>query len=347
MLKATRHILILALFSLVLTGADYLGSKQIEKSQNFLGQNLKVTVFYSDLQKEELSSLIDDAFKRAQAIEAKVSMDREGSLVAQINRAGKGTAIRLDEDIFYLIKKGLEVSRLSGGAFDITAEPLNKLWVAAKDKSEPPAKEAVTPALSRVGYDKVLLDNATQTVTLEAEGVQINLDILARGYIMDQVTAYLKDHNVRSAILDFGGSVRLIGLSSEGRAWRVGLEHPRDVNGYAAVLELEDEKALFSSNDYDRFFLFKGKRYPDLFDPRTGYPRDNHVTSVTVIGTNATFASALSAAFFVLGPDEGYAMIEGLIDQRIEAICVEEKPAGKFVLSGSEGAQNMIREIGL
>lgn len=347
MLKGTRQILILTFFSLVLTGADYLGSKQIEKSQNFLGESLTVTVFYSDLSKEELSRLIEDAFKRAQAIEAKVSVNGEGSVVAQINRAGKGAAIPLDEDTFYLIKKGVEVSRLSNGAFDITAEPLHKLWAAAKDKSEPPAEEAVKPALSRVGYEAILLDNAAMTVTFKTEGVQINLDILAKGYILDQVTAYLKDHNVRSAILDFGGSVRLIGLSSEGRAWRVGLEHPRDVNGYAAVLELEDEKALFSSNDYDRFFLFKGKRYPDLFDPRTGYPRDNHVTSVTVIGTNATFASALSAAFFVLGPEEGFEMIEGLTDQHIEAICVEENPAGKFVLSGSEGAQNMIREIGL
>ncbi len=329
----------------LLTGADYLGRVKLEKSQNFMGTSFQITVFESDLSQENLARTVDDAFKLIGDLDAKLSSFKETSVIAHINQAKAGEVFKLDDDTLYVLNTALSAWQMSGGAFDVTVWPLKKLWLQAKEKSEPPTDNAVKATLTHVGYSAVMLDPITKNLTLKKQGVQIDLGGIGKGYALDKVSTFLIEHGVRSAIINGGGNLKFVGASQEGTNWRVGIEHPRKIEEYAAVMELPESVSVSTSGDYEDFFLYKGKRYSHIFDPHTGVQPDNHIVSVTVVAKNATLADALSTAFFVMGPEKGFPMIESLKEEKVEAVCIEEGADGKLNLSASEGIQPYLKDI--
>lgn len=331
----------------LLTGADYLGRVKIEKSQNFMGTSFQITVFESDLSQENLARTVEQTFALIGDLDGKLSSFKESSVIARINQTAPGQIFKLDDDTLYVLSMALDVARMSGGAFDITVWPLKKLWMQAKEKSEPSGEIAVKAALSQVGYSAISLDPITKNLTLKKPGIQIDLGGIGKGYALDRAANFLSEHGVRSAIINGGGNLKFIGLSQEGTSWRVGIEHPRKVDAYAAVLELPESVSVSTSGDYEDFFIYKGKRYSHIFDPRTGAQPDNHIVSVTVIAKNATLADALSTAFFVMGPEKGFPMIESFKDEKVDALCIEEGADGKLNLSASEGIQASLKDITL
>ena len=137
----------------------------------------------------------------------------------------------------------------------------------------------------------------------------------------------------------------MLGLSPGSATWKVGVEHPRKVEEHAVLLELNEGRAVSTAGDYESFFLYKGKRYPHLFDANTGYPPQNRVASVTVIAKDATLSNVLSEALFVLGPERGFELIESMTEEGAGAIYIEERSDKEFILASSDGTQPYIREI--
>ncbi len=330
---------------MLLMGADYLGVKQLEKSRNLMGDALQITVFESNLSTENVSRVMDKAFEWVESLENKTSNHHDESLASRIQRAKKGDTFDLDDDTYTILKESLRVSRLSDGAIDITAGPLRKIWKEAKEKGEPPLNKAMESVLPKIGYQSIVLDDFNRRLTLQRDGIELDWEGAARAYALDQVARHLREHEVYSAVVRFGESIRLVGRSPEGRTWRVGIEHPRKVADYAAILEPEVERAFSTAGDYQSFFIYKGKRYSHIFDPKTGAPLDNHMASVTIITEKALLAHLVSNAFFVLGPEKGFNLVEALKEDGVEAVCIEEKSTEQFILGGSEGTHALMTEI--
>ncbi len=337
----------LLLLCLFLTGADYLGRKQIEVSKSFMGSIFQITVFDSSLSKEQLSYVVDQAFVIIGKMDNQMSDQKEGSLTSRIHLAKEGDAFELDEDTFYMLKESFRVTAATGEVLDLAGGALKSLWVAAKEKAEPPSKEAIAPALLKTGNQALHLEPETKKLIVQKEGASLSIEEVAKGYAVDNAARYLKEQGVVSAIISADNSVRLIGPSQEGRSWRLGIEHPRDIDRYAAVLSLEEEGAVATLGDYDNFFIFKDKRYPLILDPKTGAPPDNHVASVTVVAKNMALANILSRVFFILGPEKGFELVEQLKEEGIEVIFIEEKPDQKPTLSCSEKIQGRLADIQL
>ena len=339
--------LVLFLCCLFLIGADYLGQKQLERSKNFMGTAFQITVFDSGLTKERLSFVVDNAFNKIGLIYDQMSSLKEGNLVSKINQAKAGDSFQLDEDTLYVLKESLRVEQVAEGAFDITDRPIKKIWLEAKQKGEPPSKQAIDSALPNVGTQFLDLNSETKILTIKKQGVEIDVDDVARGYATEQAARILKENGVKSAVIHAGGSLRLLGLSSEGRSWKLGIEHPRRIDDYAVVLELVDEAAIATTGDYDNFFLFQDKRLPIVIHPKTGFPSENRVASATVIAENSAFANILSKVFFILGPDRSFEIIDRLKEEKIQAVFIEEKMPGQFTISCSEGIQTSLTDIDL
>jgi FAD:protein FMN transferase len=213
-----------------------------------------------------------------------------------------------------LLALGLQVMRLSGGAFDARVGPLVALW--GFDGREPrlPPAGALTLAVSRLAS----LGMPTGVVELENDPDMLHFGAWAKGYAVDRAVAVLGEHGVRAALVDAGGDVR-----GFGHDWRVGVQHPRLPGALLAILQPGD-LAVATSGDYEQYFEADGQRFHHLLDPRSGEPA-RACQSVTVLAENCALADALATAVFVLGPREGLDLIESL--PGVECLIIDAEGA--------------------
>jgi len=255
---------------------------------------------------------IEAAFEEVARVEALLSEWRETSEISAVNRAAAGAAVGVGPELMTVVRRSLEISRLTGGAFDITFAACAGLW-SFRDRRVPDDAQ-VAACLEQVGYEKVEVDAENSTLRLALPGMRIGIAGIGKGFGIDRAAEVLEQHGIRSYVVDGGGDIRLLG-DNRGRPWRVGIRHPRRPELYASVLA--SGGAIVTSGDYIQFFERDGRRYHHILDPATGRPATGSV-AVTVIAPTAMDADALATGLFVMGPERGLALVESL--PRVEAL---------------------------
>jgi thiamine biosynthesis lipoprotein len=195
-----------------------------------------------------------------------------------------------------------EVHNLSGGLFDPTVGSVSRLWRFGEG-AEVPCADSLKKALERVGLPRYLADPDSREFILDLGGV-------AKGYAVEHAAAKLADLGFRSAIINAGGDMRLLGKRPDGKPWRIAIRHPRREDAFAGYLDIENA-AVATSGDYERCFFVEGRRYHHILDPRTGMP-GGASASVTVVGPEGSLSDALATALFLMGPGEGRRLAESL-----------------------------------
>ena len=224
--------------------------------------------------------------------------------VSRINGSG-GAPVTVSPDTAELINKGLEISRRSGGAFDMTVLPLSLLW-DVQHNTVPPDDALVTAAMSKVGYENVSV--SSNEVTLSG-GATIDLGGIAKGYIADKIAEYLRAHGVSSAVINLGGNVVLLGKKG-GKPYTVGIQKPFAGQGEALLTLSISDKTAVTSGIYERYFEYDGKIYHHIIDPKTGKPSESDIASVTVIFDSSCVADGLSTACLVLGAEKSAELLK-------------------------------------
>lgn len=233
-----------------------------------------------------------------------------------------------------ILKYGLYYSDISGGAFDITVEPITSLWDFTSGDAIVPDKKAIQKAVCETGYQGITLNG--NTVTLEGDSMGIDLGAIAKGYIADRIKEYLLDQGVKSAMINLGGNVLTVGVKPNGEPFKVGIQKPfADRNEVAAFMDIKD-LSVVSSGVYERYFKKDGVLYHHIIDPTTGYPYDNGLISVTILSPKSVDGDGLSTSCFALGLDKGMELINSLDD--IYAIFITED----YVLHYSNGFRENI-----
>lgn len=213
-------------------------------------------------------------------------------------------------DLYALLEKGLYYSQLSGGAFDITVEPVSSLWDFQTEMPAVPADSSLHNALDLTGYDGLALTE--HGVSLLQAGMGIDLGAAAKGYIADRIRDRLLAGGVEHAVINLGGNVLCIGSRPDGTAYRIGVRTPfGETTDTSLVLGITDQ-AVVTTGIYERYFEQDAKLYHHIINPQTGYPYDNGIASVTIIADNATDADLLSTTCFALGLQDGLALVEDL-----------------------------------
>jgi thiamine biosynthesis lipoprotein len=263
-----------------------------------------------------------EIFDRLREIENLMSANLEDSDLGRINNAAGIEAVEVHPDTIAVIKRAIHFAELSGGAFDPTVGPLVKLWGIGTDAERIPPEEEIAAVLPLINWRDIGIDEDACTVFLARPGMSLDLGAIAKGYAADEVAAIIKAANIRRALIDLGGNIIVLGAGRNGGPWKVGVQNPLEGRGaYFGIAEARD-KTLVTSGVYERYFEdpATGKRYHHILSVQTGYPVDNGLLSVTIIGDSSIDADALSTSLFALGFEEGSALVESM--DNTEAVFV-------------------------
>ncbi|OGX42722.1 MAG: hypothetical protein A3H41_01975 [Omnitrophica WOR_2 bacterium RIFCSPLOWO2_02_FULL_45_28] len=271
------------------------------------------------------------AFEEIKKIENIANKFEPASEISRLNKNGE---IKASADFLNLIKESKKYYALSGGAFDITVSPLvdtwkNKIKEAQEKKSAHllPAEDELEDKLALVGSDKIFINEQeslikfTQAPLGGQAGMSIDLGGIAKGYAVDKAVLRLKGLGINSCLVNAGGNIYCLGRKGK-RKWHIGIQHPRNPEKLLFYLDLENQ-AVATSGDYQQYFIAEGKRYSHIIDPKTGYPVNNGLASVTIIAEDAAAADALSTTVFVLGKEKGRELLDKI--GNVQARIIEEK----------------------
>jgi len=262
---------------------------------------------------EALVSAVIDEYRH---IDALMSTYIDSSEISLVNANAAERPVKIGAEMYGLVERALELSRRSGGAFDISYESIGYLYDFRARRR--PAPEQIERALPAVDYRAIELDPTRSTIRFLHAGMRINLGGIAKGYAVEHAAQWLRSQGVEHAVLNAGGDTRVLG-DRRGQPWIVGIRNPRAESDVITRLPLIDE-AISTSGDYERFFEEGGRRFHHIIDPGTGLPTEE-LMSVTVIGPDAVMTDGLSTTLFVLGMNDGLALIE--IYREYEAIIVD------------------------
>jgi thiamine biosynthesis lipoprotein len=241
------------------------------------------------------------ALDLVEQLEDQLTVFRDTSEVTAINRRAAEEPVIVEEGLFRLLQRALELSQATGGAFDITAGRLSKIWGFFRRQGQMPSPEDVSAALATVGWQHLQLDDADHSIRFMQPGLELNLGAIGKGYALDRAAAVLVEGGVRDFLIHGGNSSVLARGGRSNSGWSVALRHPLKPNVRLAEFVLCDQ-ALGTSGSGTQFFHHQGKRYGHIIDPRSGWPADQ-VLSATVIAPTAEQADALSTACYVMGLD--------------------------------------------
>lgn len=285
-----------------------------------MGTAASATFYGGDAEKGAL--IVREAFEE---VEAAASIFRADSPVARLNATG---SVRLQAatpgrfDLAALLRRTLDASRETDGAFDPTVNPLMALWGfrASGAPASEPTDEAVAAACGRVGWTNVVIaaapDDGTSLASTDISfarpGMELDLGGIAKGAAIDYAFDKLRSAGFDNFLLNLGGNIRVSGGPEDGRdEWHVAVRdpaNPSQTTGQTVVLR--SGEAVATSGSYERYVEIDGRRYSHIIDPRTGRPVERQ-GSVSVIADTAERADALSTAFFVqgLGAADGSAAV--------------------------------------
>lgn len=281
-----------------------------------MGTRMDVQVWHED--EAEARRLVAMAMAEFDRIEAGMSTYRADSEITRVNERAAGGPVPVSAELYDLVRRSIELSKLSGGAFDITYDSVGQLYDFRKHVR--PTDAEIAARLPQIDYRHLVLEPAGPTIRFATPGTRINLGGIAKGYSVERVIALLRAAGVRHALATAGGDTRLLG-DRHGKPWVVGIRDPDDAGKLVTKLALEDE-AISTSGDYERFFDEGGRRYHHILDPRTGKSATG-VRSVTIVGPDAVMTEGLTKTVFIKGPEQGLAIVESLGDY--DAVIVDDR----------------------
>lgn len=264
------------------------------------------------------SAVTDGCMELCSYYENLLSKSVPGSDIYRINHAG-GEPVTVSEDTVYLLSEAIRYAELTDGQIDPTIEAVSSLWdFHPSDAPQIPNEKELADALTHVDYRKIEISQvhpqtagtvSCSTVTLNDPQASLNLGFLAKGYIADKLKEYLMANGIQNAVINLGGNTVVLGTKPDNESFLVGVEKPFGDGSPIAVFALTD-CSLVTSGVYHRYFYYEDTLYHHILDTSTGYPVNNRLYSVSILGENSLTCDALSTTCFVLGAEEGMKLIE-------------------------------------
>ena len=314
-----------------------------------LNTAIQITIYDS-----QDKSLLDDCLALCDRYELIFSRTNENSELYKLNHRISDSAVsnqtietqttpyqvngttntwHISEYLAALLSQGLSITRESDGAFDIAIAPLTSLWDFTAEDPKAPDDADIQKVLPLCSSDGVTIDG--QDITLPSDDIQFDVGAIAKGYIADRMKDFLVKKGVNSAIINLGGNVLCIGSKPDGTPFKIGIQKPfADRNETEAVMDITG-KSVVSSGIYERCFKQNGKLYHHILNPKTGYPYDNSLVSVTIISDQSVDGDALSTTCFALGLEDGLKFAE---KKGVQAVFITED----YELHYTDGFQDEI-----
>ncbi|MBS7577886.1 MULTISPECIES: FAD:protein FMN transferase [unclassified Enterococcus] len=267
-----------------------------------LGTYVEIKVY--DKHKE---TALADAMSLIKKYDKEITVNEDGSILDEVNENAGIRPVKVPKDIMKMLVYAKSASE-DQGSFDITIGALTKLWHIGFSDAKKPSQSEIDQALQLIDYHNLVLDVDNSTAYLTEKGMQIDAGAIAKGFITDQVVTQLEKNGVTCAIVNLGGNVYVIGNSPKADnkdAWTVGIQDPNKARNTVLGYVQGRDESFVTSGIYERYLEVDGKKYHHMLDPKTGYPFDNDLQSVTIIGKSSMTDDAYSTIVYSLGVKEG------------------------------------------
>ena len=275
-----------------------------------------------------VADLARDALLEFHRVDSLMTNWTDISEVARLNREATAGPVNVQPEVAEVLRTAVRIGRDSGGAFDLSVEPLVRLWGFLGGTPQVPGDAAIDATRRLVGWQHVSIDTVAGTLALSGPGVRIDLGGIAKGYGVDLVAARLRAAGVEDALVDLSGNMMALGSPPGRPAWTIGIRDPGDAERHLGTLKLTGT-AVATSGSYEQFVAAGGRRYGHILDPRTGWPAEG-LLSVTVVTARAVDADAWATALFVLGPDAARATAAARAD--LAAVLLQQDAEGRLIL---------------
>ncbi len=309
-----RYVLATAFLALLAACAR---NVTVQKTESIMGTDVTITVVSRS--PEEGGAAIDAGMAELRRLDAMMSLYKDTSEITQVNREAGKHPVKVSPEMIEAVEDATEVSKLSGGVFDVTIGPLVVLWQMRLKEGRVPTDAEIARIRPLVNYRNIAIDKKASTIFLKKPDMILDFGGM-KGYTADRVRDLFQKRGIKNAVIAVAGDIWVMGHREDGKPWRIGVQHPRQKDKVLAVLDLSD-KYISTSGDYERFFIVHKKRFHHIIDPRTGKP-SRGVISCTVIGDKGALIDPLAKAPFILGPAEGLKIVKKV---GAEAIIVDEE----------------------
>lgn len=297
-------------------------SAQVEEVKELLLMGSRFEIHVVADESETATEYIQVAIDEIKRIESIISSWDAESETTNINNNAGVAPVEVSSELFELIERSIQISKLTKGAFDITAVVMNDIWKFDGSMTNFPSKDKVAQCAALINYNTIILDKERHTVYLREKGMKIGFGSIGKGYAAQSAANLLKNEGVESGLINAAGDLYAWGNNALGSSWQVGIVDPKQKDKMYAWLDIKD-MAVVTSGDYEKTIEFNGQNYSHILDPRSAYPVSNGLHSVTIIANNAEFADALATGVFVLGEEVGLYLVNKL--EGVEAILVNDK----------------------
>lgn len=254
------------------------------------------TVMTLEAYGQNAGAALDEAVAEIERLDALWSIASSDGEIARLNAEKQITA---SADTLALLTRAKEISAATDGLFSTTIAPLMEAWGFTSGDYRVPDEAELSALLAHVDDEEIAISDSTVTIPADAK---VDLGGIAKGFTSARVMEIFRENGVESGILSLGGNVQTLGTKPDGSLWRVGLQDPVDTSALFATLEVAD-KAVITSGAYERNFEQDGIVYHHIIDPRTGYPAESGLSSVTIVSDDGTLADGLSTALFIMGKE--------------------------------------------
>ncbi len=308
---------VIFIFFLCITFSVF-SQQMYKKTLKLMGSKFGITVVAEN--KKIADSYIDIAVNEIFRIEKLISSWNANSQTTLINNNAGIKPVIVNKELFNLIERAIKISKLTDGAFDISYASMDRIWKFDGSMKMFPSEEKIKKSVLKVGFKNIFLNRERLTVFLKLKGMKIGFGGIGKGYAADKAKKLLIKKGVKAGIINASGDMNTWGRQPNGKPWQVGITNPLNKNKVFALLPINNS-AVVTSGNYEKFVIFKGKRYTHIINPRTGYPSSG-IVSVSVFAPNAELADALATSIFVMGTEVGMNLINQL--KGIDCIIVED-----------------------
>jgi len=288
------------------------------RTLKLMGTRFDISVVANDSLKAE--NYINSAIQEISRIERLISSWDKNSQTSLINKNAGIKPVKVDTELFNLIKRSLSISKLTDGAFDISYASMDKIWKFDGSMKVMPSEKEIKASVEKVGYQNIILNEEDQTVYLKFKGMKIGFGAIGKGYAADKAKELLISKGVKAGIMNASGDMNTWGKQPNGDFWKVAITNPLNKKNAFGLLPIQNG-AVVTSGNYEKYQIFNGKRYSHIIDPRTGFPT-NGIISVTVFAPKAELADALATSIFVMGVETGINRINQI--HKVECIVIDD-----------------------
>lgn len=288
--------LLLTIFIILTSLPSQAETQKYIQAQYIMGTIFKIELYSDNQQKANLA--FKNAFSEIRKCDLILSDYRQDSELSKILEESSSHPVKVSDDFFYITQRSLYFSKITDGAFDITIEPLVRLWGFKEKIFVKPDNKQIEEVKKQIGYQNIMLDNENKTVYLKNPYLKMDFGAIGKGYAIDKAVKVIKEAGIKSAFIDSVSNQYYLGSPPNQKFWQVGIKNPRNLNQVIKYLYLKN-KSISTSGDYEQFFIENNTRYSHIINPKTGYPIKDAIAS-TIITDNSADADALSTSVLLL-----------------------------------------------